>query len=358
MQELTSYERIKRVINHQEADRVPITDWAWESTIANWTKQGMPYGADWKEFFDVDKIAWVTFDNIDTSPRYTFEILEETDTYRIVKDMWGVTKKDFKPCSSTPMFLDYTIRDRDSWYAAKDRMKPTEDRIDWDIWKNNYQRWRANGYWIQVSTLFGFDTVSSYTIGTENALIALIDDPEWMKEMFDHGCDLALALLDMIWERGYEFDEFNFCDDLGYRNGLLFSPELWHKLVRPYHKRTIDWAHEHGIPAHLHSCGRVRELIPAFIELGLDTLNPLETKAGMDPIALKHEYGEKICLRGGFDIMNWNSYEKAEADIKEKLPVLKESGGYIFASDHSIADDVSVENYIKIVALAKEVGKY
>ena len=358
MNELTTFERMKRILNHQEADRVPITDWAWESTIANWIKQGMARNIDWKEYFGLDKIAYVTYDEIDTSPRYKLETIEETETYRIYRDEWGVTKKDFKPMSATPVYIDFQIRDRESWLTAKERMMPSKDRIDWQIWKDNYKYWRQNGYWIQAGTKFGFQTVYSYMCGLENTFMAMLDDPEWMRDMFDHGCDLAIALFDMIWDAGYEFDELAFYDDLGYKNGLLISEELWRELVKPYQQRTIDWAHNHGIKIQLHSCGKVDSLIPELIEIGLDTLNPLETKAGMDPIALRRKHGDKICFRGGFDIMNWSDFGKAEAEIREKLPVLKRGGGYIFASDHSVADNVSIENYKHIVALAKEVGRY
>jgi len=133
--------------------------------------------------------------------------------------------------------------------------------------------------------------------------------------MFNHGCDLSLSLLDMIWNEGYTFDELMWFDDMAYRNGLIFSRDMWKEMIRPYQKRAIDWAHAHGIKAHLHCCGNINELVPDLIELGLDALNPLEVKAGMDPIQTKMMYGNNLLLRGGFDVQNWSDIEKAEADI-------------------------------------------
>ena len=59
--------------------------------------------------------------------------------------------------------------------------------------------------------------------GTENILYAMADDPAWPMDMFNHGCDLTLALLDMIWDEGYTFDELMWFDDMAYRGGMIFS---------------------------------------------------------------------------------------------------------------------------------------
>jgi len=358
MRELTTHERMTRIYNHQEADRVPVTDWAWESTIANWHAQGMPQNVAWEDFFGLDKIARITETQIDTSPRCEAKVIEETDSYRIEKDCWGITKKNFKPISATPFYLDYEIHDRESWDIARQRMVPSRDRVNWDIWRQNYTYWRENGYWIEVGPWFGYDIVNARTMGTEATLLAMVDYPEWMIDMFNHGCDLSLTLLDLIWDAGYEFDELLWYDDIGYKNGLMISRDMWYEMVRPYQKRVIEWAHRHGIKAQLHSCGRVESLIPDFIEIGLDALNPMEVKAGMDPIALKRKFGQEISFRGGFDIRNWTDISLAEAEILEKLPILKENGGYVFSSDHSISDNVSLENYMRIVEIAKTAGKY
>lgn len=358
MEKLTTYERMKLMYNHQEADRVPITDWIWESTLWNWRKQGLPYVVDWKSYCGLDKIVRIGQEHIDTSPQFHSHVIEENEIYIIQKDVWGMTAKNFKPISSTPTLLDCEIKDPDTWKAAKQRMIPSRDRIDWSIWKTHYKMWRNNGYWIEVAPWFGFDIINSRMIGTETTLIAMIECPEWIRDVLNHGCDLAIALLDMIWAEGYTFDEVLWFDDLGYKNTTLISIDMWKELIRPYQKRFIEWAHLHGIKTHLHSCGHVKYLIPHFLEIGLDMLEPMEVKAGMDPIDIKRKYGKELVLKGGMDVRNWVDIDKAKTEIQEKLPILKESGGYVFCSDHSIADNVSLQNYMKIVETAKAVGSY
>ncbi len=56
--------------------------------------------------------------------------------------------------------------------------------------------------------------------------------------------------------------------------------------------------------------------------------------------------------------VRWNDLEAILEEIKVSLPVLKESGGYVFSSDHSIPNSVSLENFRQIIGLVKELGRF
>ena len=99
-------------------------------------------------------------------------------------------------------------------------------------------------------------------------------------------------------------------------------------------------------------------LVDDILETGVDGLNPLEVKAGMDALKLKRDHGRRLLLHGGINAVNWSDPEAILAEIEEKVPVLKENGGYIFGSDHSIPNDVSLENMKLIIGAAKRVGSY
>jgi uroporphyrinogen decarboxylase len=98
--------------------------------------------------------------------------------------------------------------------------------------------------------------------------------------------------------------------------------------------------------------------VPELVEIGVDALNPLEVKAGMDPIQLKQTFGDKLVLHGGINAVLYNDLEALEAEMRRVIPVVKENGGYIFSSDHSVPSSVSLEAFRRIVALAKELGAY
>ncbi|MCL6430542.1 MAG: hypothetical protein K6V36_06715 [Anaerolineae bacterium] len=358
MAKLTTHERVTRMFEHRDADCVPVTDWIWESTYERWRSEGLPTDVDLIAYLDLDRIIWLSNEMLDTSPRFEKIVIEETDSYRIERNEWGVTVKNFKPVSTTPQDLDFEIRDPDSWRKAKERMAPTRDRIDWGRLEQHYRSWREQGAWIVMAPWFGFDIVNTRMCGTERTMLALAEEPEWCVDMFNTQLDLAIALMDMMWDAGYTFDQLLWFDDMAYRNGLFFSPRMYRELIKPYQQRAIDWAHSKGIKIELHCCGNITPLLPELIEMGIDALHPLEVKAGMDPAAVKRAYGDRLVLHGGFDVRRWSNPEEYEEDIRRVLPVVMENGGYIFSSDHSIADTVSLENYRRIVRLVRELGRY
>lgn len=352
---MTSKERIKRMFEHRDADRVPITDSPWAGTLARWKNEGMPKDADWREFFQVDKIQTIA---VDISPRYEKKVMEETGDYEISTTEWGVTLKNFRVADSTPEFLDYRVNTPEKWEEAKARMTVSRDRIDWEYLKENYPLWQNDGRWIQGIFWFGFDVLHSWMAGTETVLIAMLENPAWFADMVNTFLDRTIAHFEMIWDAGYRFDSIFWFDDMGYKNRPFFSNAIYAELLEPAHRRAIDWAHNHGIKAHLHSCGYVMERVPQLAKIGLDALNPIEIKAGMDIRALKREYGNRLVLHGGTDALLLDKPAKVLPYIEEMLPVLKENGGYIFSSDHSIPNTVSLENYRAIVEAVKKFGAY
>ena len=355
MTQMTSHDRFARMYAHQEADSVPIIDGPWGATIERWHREGMPKDVSFVDYFGLDHVASIGVDN---SPRYECKVVEETDEYRIATNAWGATLKNWKHAASTPDFLDFIVTSPDKWREAKKRMTPTRDRVNWDHLRANYKTWRERGYWISAGLWFGFDVTHAWMVGTERLLMAMVEDPEWCLDMFNHFLDVDIALLDMVWDEGYEFDEVRWPDDMGYKHNLFFSVDTYRNLLKPVQKRAVEWAHAKGAKAELHSCGCIRPLIPEFIDIGLDGLNPLEVKAGMDPIEVKKTFGDRLVLHGGINAMLWDKPEQIEAVIRDVVPVLKASGGYIFSSDHSVPSSVGLEDFRRIVELAKDVGAY
>ncbi len=352
---MTTRDRFARMFDHREADRVPILASPWATTLERWQSEGMPSGVVFEDYFDIDHAVSIAGD---ISPRYPVSVVEETEEYITRFDAWGTTSMNWKHASSTPHWIDRTIVDRATWEAAKARMVMSPERVNWDRLREHYPEWRRKGYWIQGAPWFGFDVTHSKIIGTETFLLWMADDPELVIDLFETELTCSLQLLDMIWERGYTFDAIRWPDDMGYRNGPFFSVDMYRELLKPVQKRAIEWAHAKGIKAHLHSCGNINPLLPELLDIGLDALNPLEVKAGMDPLHLKKTIGDHLVLHGGLNAMLWDDIDRTEAEIRRLLPVLMENGGYIFQEDHSIPDSVSLADYRRMVDLAKTLGSY
>ncbi|MCL5271537.1 MAG: hypothetical protein M1457_13520 [bacterium] len=352
---LTSRERFGRIYDHRDADRIPIIDSPWGTTIERWHREGMPRGVSFVDYFDLDHVAAI---HVDNSPRFEAKVVEDTERYTIHKTPWGATLKNWKYETSTPEFLDFTIVDRESWEKAKARMTPTRDRVNWRQLQDNYAQWRRDGCWIVAGLWFGFDITHSWVVGTERLLHALLEDPDWCRDMFAHELEIDLALLDMVWEAGYHFDCVTWPDDMGFKGSQFFSVAMYRDLVKPFHRRAIEWAHARGVKAHMHSCGNVNPFVPELIEIGLDALNPLEVKAGMDPVRLKREFGDRLVFHGGINAVLWDRPDEIRAEMERVLPEMKAQGGYIFSSDHSVPSSVSLEDFRRITTLAKELGGY
>ena len=114
-----------------------------------------------------------------------------------------------------------------------------------------------------------------------------------------------------------------------------------------------------GLPVIMHSCGFVEPLLPGIIKAGIDCLQVIEIKAGMDPLRISKLYGDKISLCGGMDARNLvaNDIAAIDKELKEKIPVLMK-GGYILHSDHSVPDQCHYETYRHFVDEGLRLGTY
>ena len=353
--ELSTKKRFDRMYEHREADRIPISDSPWNGTINRWKREGMPSNMDWRDFFGIDKVETIT---VDISPRFEKKILEDTDRYTIFTSEWGVTMKQFKEEDSTPEFIDFKVKTPEEWEKAKRKMTVDPNRINWNYLKQNYPIWKGEERWIHGQFWFGFDVTHSWMAGTETILIAMLEEPEWVKDMFATYLDCSIAHMDMLWDAGYTFDAITWYDDMGYKGTPFFSNTIYRELLQPFHKKAVDWAHSKGIYARLHSCGDIMPLIPDILDTGIDALNPIEIKAGMDPLFLKKQYGDRLVLNGGINAVLWDNKEAIISEIDRLVPTLKNNGGFIFSSDHSIPNSVSLENFQAIIKEVKTVGKY
>ncbi|MCX8052889.1 MAG: hypothetical protein N3B12_03705 [Armatimonadetes bacterium] len=195
-------------------------------------------------------------------------------------------------------------------------------------------------------------------MGLEQVLMAMADDPAWAYEMFMSTADLAIEGLEYLLGNGLEFDAAFVTEDMGFKGRAFFSPRAYREMIMPCHQRFCEFCHERGIKAMLHTCGNNMELVPLYIEAGFDVLNPLEVKAGMDIFTLKKNFGDALVLWGDIDVraIAHPNVAVLEQEIREKVTMAKQGGGYVFSSDHSISDGVSLEKYRQMLELGLRYG--
>jgi len=352
---MDSRERISLALNHIEADRIGIHDAPWITTINRWHREGLPEGKTPEDYFNYE--LWTL--DVDVSLQLPRKIIEETDDYIIEQNNNGAITKNWKNLTSVPEMIDFTIKNKKDWLEHKERMIYNDRRLLLEENKGKYARGREKGKFITICGVVGYDKTQGL-IGSEQLLFAIKDDPEWVKDMFETGVQVLVDTIENLIPEGFEFDGAFIFDDLGYRNTSFFSPLAYKELLFPYHKKLCSFLKSYNLPVILHSCGCVKDLIPYFIEAGFSCLQPLEVKAGMDLVQLKKEFGEKLSFMGGIDVrkMNAENPSEIEEEIKEKITFAKCGGGYIYHSDHSVPDDISFEQYCRVIELVLKYGQY
>jgi len=147
---------------------------------------------------------------------------------------------------------------------------------------------------------------------------------------------------------------------MGFKNRPFMSPEMYREIIQPGHRLTIGWAKERGRPVIVHSCGYVEPLVPGLIEAGMDCLQVIEVKAGMDLLRLYRQYGDVLSFMGGMDVRVLYSNDKraVEKELLAKIPEVKRHFGYVLHSDHSIPNTVDYETYRFFVDRGLDLGRY
>ena len=138
------------------------------------------------------------------------------------------------------------------------------------------------------------------------------------------------------------------------------SPRLYREMLQPAHARTFAWAHSQGLPVIVHSCGYVEPLLPGLLEAGIDCLQVIEVKAGMDLLRLYQNYGDRLSFMGGIDVrvLYNNDRQEIDAELEAKIPVVKGQYGYVLHSDHSIPWNVRHDTYEYFIQKGIELGSY
>ena len=147
-------------------------------------------------------------------------------------------------------------------------------------------------------------------------------------------------------------------DDIGDQRGLLLPLDLWARLIAPYHRRINAVIHGHGVKVIYHSDGAVMEAVGGLVDVGIDVLQALQfSAAGMDPVGLKRDFGDRLCFEGGVSVQTtppFGSVEDVRREVEERIGVLGRDGGYILGPSHWIQAGTPPENIAAMFDTARE----
>ena len=229
--------------------------------------------------------------------------------------------------------------------------------------------------WSEREDEFLKDQIQTYYYGTDKALFAglplmnqsffeigatLFGYEQFMmnlmlkRDMTEHWLDRKLAHDLEILEKylaiaGPYISVIQMNDDYGAQDALQIPPNLYREMFKTRQKKWIDFVKARtDAKVFIHCDGAVEELLPDFIEIGIDILNPLQTSAkGMEPEKIKKKYGSNLCFWGGGvetqSTLPFGSIDDIKQEVKDRVNLLAEGGGFVFATIHNIQADISPE---------------
>jgi uroporphyrinogen decarboxylase len=204
-----------------------------------------------------------------------------------------------------------------------------------------------------------------YLRGLEQWFCDLMGDPGFCETMLDQTLKFWLDWFRLFLDEvGDVVDVIMIGDDLAGQNGPLFNPTIYRRLVKPRHKRLVQYIRSRtGARIWYHTCGACMDFIPDLIDNGVHVLNPVQVSArNMDPLELKRRFGRQIAFWGGGvdaqHILPQGTPQEVAANVRRNLQALMPGGGYVFNNVHNIQGEVPPENIVALFDTAYECGFY
>lgn len=205
-------------------------------------------------------------------------------------------------------------------------------------------------------------SLAQQLVGMEKVLLDMAMGEQYLGYLFEKCAQFQTKLGLELIERGV--DAIWVGDDFGSQNSLLFSPDMFRELLKPYYVKMIDTfkAAKPDIVCILHCDGAVRDLLDDIYDIGFTVFNPVQPGVpGHSADEIKAEFGDKFAFWGAIDqqyLLPLGSDEELEADIKEKCEQLGKGGGYMIAPAHIMQNDISPQRVQLFIDLCRKYGQY
>jgi uroporphyrinogen decarboxylase len=381
---LTSRERVQAVLNHETPDRVPIILGASNATgisvpTYRKIKQLLGVQSEEKYLYDWPELGAAALDEVilerlhsdvrgvhDREPAWVREKNRAREPGTPYFNSWGVGSVEGDPGSwfpaIHPLAETHAIEDIES-YPWPDMNDPT--RLA-HVRAEAQKLADENKYAILATPWLAFPLERAYAMQRmDRFMLNLGRYPEFVRALLTKIAERCKTLMGhFLREIGENIDMIKIGDDLGMQNSLLMSPKMYREIVKPIHADYISFIKSRTkAKLFFHTDGDVFPLIPDFIEMGVDILNPIQTSAGkMSNLEeLKKQFGKNMIFCGAIDthrVLPFGTPEEVRAEVKRVIQILGKDGGYMLASVHTIMPDVSAENVLAMVDAAVEFGGY
>jgi hypothetical protein len=365
----------------------------WKDTFRRWVREGMPAALfDEKAKNELlvgrqDQLEFVSpnagsLDMSDTGdhtwgpplvPYYEEKVISEDDEYlvRIVRD-GATTRVNKKDRESMPQWIDYPVKTIADYHEYRKRLDPhSPERFPegWDRISDEtvgfplapgqagkHMNERDFPLGMMALTLYGGPR---YAMGLENMSLAVYDDTALVEEMMDWQTHFSCEMLKKVFASGVTFDFAWMFEDMCYKTASLVSPDFVRRHMVPRYRKVVDLLNAHGVQTIiLDSDGQIGELLPIWIDCGINGSYPCEVASGMDGLALRRAFGKNLLLVGNIDK---RTLSKGKAEMDAELARVREilkTGGYFPSVDHHIPPDVPYENFVYFMDRLRSFSDY
>ena len=346
---MTGKQRVENIFNGKPVDKLPASEDYWGDTLKKWRNEGHLGEEETPEDhfnYDIDRAGLV---NWLVDPEFENKTLEENEDTALILDGNGARLRYHKKHASTPEHVGFQIKDKTTWEKeAKGALtRLNRARIPFEEYRDRQEKsLKADRYFL--ADAFGPFEMMQRLVGHEALLMAMGLESGWVKDMVLTYSEFNITHWDELFKEEGLPHGIWIAEDLGFKLKPFMSPQMFNDIMVPGYKLMFDYIHSKGLKIILHSCGYIEPLIPALIKTGLDCLEAMEYKAGMDMPELFKKYGNKLVYYGNIDIrvLESNNKNAVDQEIKKKIcPVVNNGGKYIIHSDHSISTGVEYDTY-------------
>lgn len=348
---LSSRERVRLALEHQETDRVPI---AMVCSGVNPPARGhldaylrRERGVDLQTYLDG------LLDVRSVGPAYAGPPLGPGE------DMWGVHRTRVEnPAGGWYDEIDvYPLADASSPADLEAHRWPSTAWYEYTTLPARISAAQADGErCLMVSNGNIFET-AWYMRGFQRMFEDMLLNPELFHAMMERVTRFYIDhFTRMLAAAGGQVDLAFTADDIAGQNGLLMSLPMWEANLKPYHVRLNAAIHAFGVRVIYHTDGGATEAVEGLIDAGIDVLQALQFSArGMDPAVLKARFGERLCFEGGVSVQTtlpFGTVEEVRAEVEHLIRTLGKGGGYILGPSHAIQAGTPPENVVAMLDAA------
>jgi uroporphyrinogen decarboxylase len=374
---MNSRERLLTALNHQEPDRIPFDLGSTQVTgihVIAYQRLREYLGLPQVEPLICDEVQGLALPDDDVMEKLSIDVrglfplnshnwnvtaIDAGDNWKY-HDEWGLTQHKPKPdglyFSVVKSPLDQAgltveeVRD----YAWPD----TGDARRIAGLRELAERYRAQGQAVMIKgVLAGIFEMSQRVRGMQNIMIDLASNEPLACAFLDKMVELKIKFWETaLTQLGDLIDVISEADDYGTQTSQLISPRMFRKLFKPRLQTLFTRIHQLAPNAKLffHSDGNIRPILPDLIEIGIDILNPIHiTATGMEPSALKRDFGKDVCFWGGGvetqSVLPFGTPQEVKDNVRRNVDALAPGGGYVFNTIHNIQADVPPQNIVAMI---------